>query len=137
MRNLTFYESITLERELNAAHLKFAMAESLMQKQNMLYHGFTSVLIPHEVTHILKVLIIDNKKLRLQKAAAEGVSEKEADRLIKTSDLSAHDWTNFLYKREAFDPSLFDIVIPVGQKSADDVVAVIKKNFNKTSVLET
>ncbi|MEA3548402.1 MAG: response regulator [Thermodesulfobacteriota bacterium] len=136
-KKTSVFNKFTLERELNAAHLKFAMAESLMQKQNMLYHGFTSVLIPHEVTHVLKVLIIDNKKLRLQKAAAEGVSEKEADRLIKSSDLSAHDWTNFLYQREAFDPSLFDIVIPVGQKNADEVVAVIKKNFNKTTVLET
>ena len=120
-----------------AAHLKHGLAERMMLKENSLYHGFTSLLIPHAVTHVLKVLIIDSKNERIRKAAAEGVSEKEAATLIKASDISAHDWADFLYQREAFDPSLYDIVIPVGRKDADAVVELIKKNFNKTAVLET
>jgi len=135
-RKTSVFNQFTLERERNVAHLKFALAEKLEQKQNVLYCGYTTLLIPHDITHVLKVLVIDNYDLRVQRAVKEGLSEREAAKIIKAEDLSAHGWSAFLYYKEAFDKSLYDIVIPVGQKSADEVVTLIKENFNKTAVLE-
>jgi len=136
-RKTSVFNQFTLERERNVAHLKFALAEKLEQKQNVLYCGYTTLLIPHDITHVLKVLVIDNYDLRVQRAVKEGLSEREAAKIIKAEDLSAHGWSAFLYYKEAFDKSLYDIVIPVGQKSADEVVTLIKENYNKTAVLET
>ena len=136
-KKTSVFNAYTLEREHNVIHLKSAMAERLGQKKNHLYCGFTSLLIPHDITHVLKVLIIDSKENRAQQAIAEGLTEKNAFNTIHSEDLSAYDWTDFLYRKEAFDPSLYDIVIPLENKSADQVAAIIKENFYKQVVLET
>ncbi len=136
-RKTSVFNQFTLERERNVAHIKFGLARKLAQKQNVMYHGYSTLLIPHDITHVLKVLVIDNYDLRVQRGVKEGFSEGEAARIIKGEDLNAHGWSAFLYYKEAFDKSLYDIVIPVGMKSADKVVALIKENYSKTALLET
>lgn len=131
------FNQFTLERERSIAHLKSVLAERLAQKQNTLYSGFTSLLIPHDVTHVLKVLVVDTKDKRIQRAAGGDVSEGEAAKIVRAEDIRAYNWTDFLFQKEAFDKALYDIVIPVEEKSTDEVVALIKENFNKTAVLET
>ena len=136
-KKTSVFNAYTLEREHNAIHLKSAMAERMGQKKKHLYCGFTSLLIPHDITHVLKVLIIDSKENRVKQAIAEGLTEKNACDLINSGDQSAYGWTDFLYRKEAFDPSLYDIVIPLEKKSVDEVAALIKENFYKKVVLET
>jgi CheY-like chemotaxis protein len=136
-KKASVFNAYTLEREHNVIHLKSAMAERLGPKKNHLYCGFTSLLIPHDITHVLKVLIIDSKENRVQQAIAEGLTEKNATTIIHSEDQSAYEWTDFLYRKEAFDPSLYDIVIPLEKKSTDQVAAIIKENFYKQVVLET
>ena len=136
-KKTSVFNAYTLEREHNTIHLKSAMAERLSQKKNQLYAGFTTLLIPHDITHVLKVLIIDSKENRVQRAIAEGLTEKNACNLIHTEDQSAYDWTDFLFRKEAFDPSLYDIVIPLEEQSVDEVADLIKDNFYKEAVAET
>ena len=136
-KKTSVFNAYTLEREHNAIHLKSAMAERMGQKKKHLYCGFTSLLIPHDITHVLKVLIIDSKENRVKQAIAEGFTEKNACDLINSGDQSAYGWTDFLYRKEAFDPSLYDIVIPLEKKSVDEVTDLIKENFYKKVVLET
>lgn len=136
-KKTSVFNAYTLEREHNVIHLKSAMAERLSQKKNHLFSGFTSLLIPHDITHVLKVLIIDSKENRVQQAITEGFTEKNACNLIHSEDLKAYDWTDFLYRKEAFDPSLYDIVIPLEKQSVDEVADLIKENFHKQVVFET
>ena len=136
-RKTSVFNQFTLERERSVAHLKYALAEKLGQRETGIYCGYTTLLIPHDITHVLKVLVIDNHDLRVQRAVKEGLSEREAVKVIRTEDLNAHGWSAFLYNKEAFDKSLFDIVIPVGVKSGDEVVALINQNYKKTAILET
>ena len=131
------FNAYTLEREHNANHLRSVMAERLSHKKNYLYCGFTSLLIPHDITHVLKVLIIDSRENRAQQAVAEGITKKDAGNLMIAEDQKAYDWTDFLYRKEAFDSSLYDLVIPVEKQNADKVVALIKENFYKQALLET
>ncbi len=131
------FNKFTLEREHNVAHLKSVLAERMEQKQNVIYYGFTSLLIPHDVTHVLKVLVVDGKSGRIKTAEAAGVSEGKASKEIRSSDKSVYGWTDFLFQKEAYDPSLYDIVLPAGESSVKEIVALIQKNLNKTSVLET
>lgn len=131
------FNAYTLEREHNANQLRSAMAERLSHKKNYLYYGFTSLLIPHDITHVLKVLIIDSRENRTQQAVAEGITKKDAGSLMIAEDQKAYDWTDFLYRKEAFDSSLYDLVIPVEKQNADKVVALIKENFYKQALLET
>ena len=136
-KKTSVFNQFTMERERNVAYLKSALAENLAEKQNAMYCGYTALLIPHDITHVLKVLVIDSAEMRQARAIKEGMSEKAGLKRIHDEDRSVFDWTEFLFHKEPFDQSLYDIVIPLGKKSADDVVALIKKNYNKTAVLET
>ncbi len=131
------FNQFTLEKERNAAFIKSALAERLDQGKNVIYQGFITLLIPHDVTHVLKVLVVDNKEERMRRATAKGISEKDAAHMIHASDQKAYEWTDFLFQKEAYDKSLYDIVIPIGESSADDVVGLIKENCKKIAVLET
>ncbi len=136
-KKTSVFNQFTLERERNVAHLKFILAERLAQKQNEIYYGFTSLLIPNDITHVLKVLVIDSSDMRCKRAVNEGIPEKEAAQIIREEDISAYSWTDFLFHKEAFDKSLYDIVIPVGGKNSDDIINLIQENLNKPAVLET
>ncbi len=136
-KKTSIFNGFTLERDRTVAHLKSVMAGRLAQKQNSLYSGFTSLLIPQDVTHVLKVLLVDTNEKRMERAVASGIHENEAAKLIKAADVSAYGWTDFVFNKEAYDKTLYDIVVPVGDQSAAEVVALIRKNFTKTSLLET
>jgi CheY-like chemotaxis protein len=104
------FNAYTLEREHNANHLRSVMAERLS---------------------------IDSRENRAQQAVAEGITKKDAGNLMIAEDQKAYDWTDFLYRKEAFDSSLYDLVIPVEKQNTDKVVALIKENFYKQALLET
>src|SRR5210317_720573 len=92
-KKTSVFNAYTLEREHNTIHLKSAMAARLSQKNNQLFSGFTSLLIPHDITHVLKVLVIDSKENRVKRAIAEGLTEKNATTIIHSEDQSAYEWT--------------------------------------------
>jgi CheY-like chemotaxis protein len=113
------------------------LAERLDGSGDFLFHGFLASLIPAGVTHVLKVLAVDSRQTRISHAMESGLSEKEAKKAIKADDLSAYNWTEFLFKKEAYDSSLFDLVIPVEGKSRTEILDIIVKSFHTTSVLRT
>lgn len=133
--NTSVFNHFTLERERNVSYIKEALADSL-EKQNCIYDGFVSLLVPDEITHVMKILIIDSKDQRIKKAVATGYSEKEAVKLIKKSDQSAMGWSDFLFRKDAFDTSLYDIVIPVGKSTMEEIVQLIKENFAKPALIK-
>ena len=130
------FNKFTLERERTTIYLKLVMAEHI-KSSKIIFSGFITHLIPSSVSHILKVAVFDEKKGRIQRAIAEGLTEKNATKLIRNSDMKAMDWTDFLFAKKASDPSLYDIVIPVGATNSEAVVQLIMENYQKPAVLET
>lgn len=130
------FNKFTLERERITALFKASMAEHLKIPE-VVYCGNLSLLIPPEVTHVLKVGLFDEKGERVQRAVTEGLSEKSALKLIKKNDASATDWTDFLLKKEIGDSSLYDIVIPLGSRKPEYAVQLIMENYHKPAVLES
>lgn len=128
------FNHFTLERERSVSYIKEALAENLA-KQECIYAGFVSLLIPGTITHVMKVLLVDNREQRIKRAVATGLTEKESARLIKTSDQSAIDWADFLFQKDAFDASLYDIVIPVGEFTTDEILQLITENFTKPALI--
>lgn len=129
------FNHFTLERERSISYVKEALANSL-EKQDCIFDGFISLLIPSKITHAMKVLLMDNKEQRIKRAIATGLSEKESAKLIKKSDQSAIGWADFLFQKNAFDASLYDIVIPVGESTTDEIVQCIKENFSKPALIK-
>ena len=107
------FNKFTLERERITALLKAAMAEHL-KTSGVVYSGSISLLLSPEVTHVLRVGLFDNTNSRIKRSMGEGLTEKNGVKLIKKNDAGAAHLAEFLYKKEANDISLYDIVLQAG-----------------------
>ena len=132
---VSVFNKFTLEREQITALFKLSLADHL-KSSGVIYSGYISLLIPQEVTHVLRVGIFDEKGKRVQRAMREGLTERSALKIIKKHDVSATNWADFLYKKAVTDPSLYDIVIPVGSSTPEATVQLIMENYHKPAVLE-
>lgn len=131
------FNQFTLEKEKTVNLLKGVVAARLDSPHQYLFHGLLTSLIPAQVTHVLKVLVVDSRQGRIAAAMETGLSEKEAKKAVKADDVHAYNWTDFLFKKEAYDSSLFDLVVPVEGKSQKEIEETIIKCFHTTSVLRT
>jgi len=136
-KKTSVFNQFTLEREKNMNLLKAVLAERIQEEGPTLYSGFHTVLIPDTIPHILKVLVADSKASRTSLAIESGLTEKEAKKIIRADDVRAYDLTDFLFKKEAYDSSLYDVVIPVEGRPASEINEQIRKYFQSTSVLKT
>jgi len=131
------FNQFTLEKEKAINLFRSLLVEKLESSKPYLFHGFLTSLISSRVTHVLKVLIADTRQERIAHAIESGLTEREAKKAVKADDVRAYSWTDFLFKKEAYDSSLYDLVIPVEGKSPIEVAEVIAKCLHTTSVLRT
>ncbi len=97
-----------------------------------IFHGILGHLIPSEISHVMRVLIITDKKTRIQNGITlHGLSEKETLKNIDQADKVAALWTNGLFRKKAWDESLYDIVIPTDKLDAEESVNLIIKHIEK------
>lgn len=68
------FNSFTREKEKAMAELKVAISELL--DDNQVFYGFSSLLIPRKINHVVKILTIADQQYRIQNAANLGLSEK-------------------------------------------------------------
>ena len=129
------FNKFTMERERIIAYLKESMAEHL-KSSGIIYSGHVSQLIPPEVTHVLRVGLFDKTSNRIQRAIGEGLTEKNALNVIKKTDTKAMAWVDYLHKKEVNDPSLYDIIVPMGEHFPESAVQLILENYHKPAVLE-
>ncbi len=131
------FNQFTLEKEKSINMFRQILAEKLASPTEYLFHGFLTSLIPPEVTEVLRVLAVDKRDGRIERAIAQGYDRGEAKKLVRNHDLSAFQWTDFLFQKEAYDKALYDLVIPVGNKNHRQITKEILGSFYKTSVLRT
>ncbi|MCF8056160.1 MAG: response regulator [Desulfocapsa sp.] len=129
------FNQFTLERERITAYLKAVMAEHL-KKPDIIYCGNIAQLIPSSVTHVLRVGLFDKTSNRIQRAMKEGLTEKNAVKVIKRNDISAAGWVDYLHNKEITHQSLYDIIVPSGENFPESAVQLILENYNKPAVME-
>ena len=132
------FNKFTHEKERSIAHLRFAVAQ-MLTKDNLLISGFTSQLIPKDVSHVLRVCLIADMKFRMAEATKEeGMPEKDVTKVIQRHDGDFAVWINTLFgKNDPWDPELYDIIIPVDKMSVEEIVALIEKNADKDVIRPT
>jgi CheY-like chemotaxis protein len=116
---------------------RLVLADKLGEAEPYLFQGLLTSLIPPQVAHVLRVLIVDKKKSRIARAIKEGLSENEAKKTVRNHDVSAYNWTDFLFHKEAYDHSLYDLVLPAEDQSPSQLFEEISGCYHKTSVLQT
>jgi two-component system response regulator CpxR len=124
------FNRFTHEWERSIASFKLALAEKL-QEDNLLILGFAGLLTPMQISHVLRVCLIAGMKFRKHSAKQQdGLSEKESTALILEEDMNRAKWIDTMFgKADPWDPSLYDIVIPVDKKSEEEVVELIATNL--------
>jgi len=132
------FNKFTHEKERSIAHLRLALAE-LLSGDNLLIDGFVSHLVPREVSHALRVCLIADMKFRVSLALKEqGLSEKEAVKVIHKQDEDRLSWVYSLFqKNNPWDPSLYDIVVPMNKKTVQEAAGLIVQNTASDAVKMT
>lgn len=129
------FNKFTREKECSIAYLRHAVAE-LLAEDNLAICGFSGLLIPKGIQHVVRICLIAEMTYRIQQAGEkEGLTEKEAKKAIHIADGDRAAWTGALFGRS--DPwanSLYDIVIPMSKTNFAKAGALIEENMLKEIV---
>jgi len=120
------FNKFTHEKERSIAYLRLAVA-GLLSREDLLISGFAGLLIPNEVSHVLRACLIADRKFRTSLAMGEqGLSEKEAAKVIHKQDEDRAVWVNtVLQKTDPWDASLYDIVLPMDKTEVAEAATLI------------
>jgi two-component system, OmpR family, response regulator CpxR len=132
------FNQFTHEKERAIAYLRLAMAE-LLEEDDFVFHGFSGLLIPREVNHVLQLCLIADLKARLAWAKNEqGLSESEALKVIRREDEERGTWTEVLFgKKDPWDPALYDIMVPTDKLNPAEAVQLVEKNLGRDIIKTT
>jgi len=118
-------DRFSYEKERYIAHIQASLVR-LARNDNMVYHGLAGHFLLRDVSHVLKVRITadmdDRVKLEMQR---EGISEKEARRVLTSDDRERRRWSRYLYGIDTWDVSLYDLVLRIGRISVHEAVDMI------------
>ena len=129
---VSVFNKFTHEKERSLAVIKAALAEKL-KGDRLVVHGYASHLIPKAISHVLKACIIADMKYRTRLAVeAQGMTEREAQKVIHKDDESRVLWVEHLFGlKDPWAPQLYDMVIPMHKTTVDDGVELIVDNLRK------
>jgi len=132
------FNKFTHEKERAIAFLKLALAER-MPDDNALVAGFCGQLIPRAVNHSLRVCLIASLKYRIAAASQEqGISDKEAARLIQRRQEDCSAWIDLLFDQsDPWNAGLYDIVIPADKITPAEAATLIAENAASDAVQPT
>jgi len=126
------FNQFTHEKERSIAYLRLAVAETLPAEDNILLHGFTSLLIPMSMAHVLRVCIIADMKYRVSIASSTGMSESEALKTIHKNDEDRIAWTkSILENDDPWSTSLYDMVLPTDKMTLEELSDSVGKNLGR------
>jgi len=133
MGKTSVFNKFTHERERSLACMKMTLAQILKSRDNLLLRGFSGLMIPADISHVLKVCLIADLKYRVSLAAErESLSEKDALKTIHKEDESRVLWVEHLFnQKDPWNPALYDMLIPMDKTSVEEAAALIFTNVKK------
>jgi len=125
------FNNFTHERERSIAHMTLAVAQ-MLQEDKVIFSGFSSQLIPKNVSHVLRVCLIAELKFRKATADTEmQLPEKDAAALIRKQDEDRAVWVKTQFEMtDPWHPSLYDMVIPMDKMDVEQAAATILDHLN-------
>ena len=131
------FNKMTRKRERYLAYLNVALAE-LLENDNLVLRGFATHLVPREITHVLKVCLLEDPEARIERLIKEkGVSSREAQAMVRDSDEQRGLWTSYLFNLPPWDRTLYDIKLPLHSTPEEKAVEIIRENLSKKALLPT
>jgi cytidylate kinase len=118
-------ERFTRQKEKYVAFIRAALLKHV-QKDNVVYHGLFGHFFLQDIPHVLKVRIVGDLEARVaDEVKREGISADKAREIITRDDEERRKWALYLYGADAWDATLYDLVIHLKNISVDDAVSLI------------
>jgi len=118
-------DRFTYGKERYIAYIRAAMLKH-MQKDNIVYHGLAGHFFLQDISHALKVRIVADWQDRVrEEMKREKISEKEAEQVIRKDDEERRKWSLYLYGKDTWDPSLYDMILHIKTINTDEAVDII------------
>ncbi|MEN8244701.1 MAG: response regulator [Thermodesulfobacteriota bacterium] len=132
------FNKFTHEKECSIAHMRLAVAEILADEE-LIIDGFSGLLIPKSIDHVLRVCLIAEMSYRVERAMSNhALAEKEALKIIRQEDSDRLAWVETLFsKPDPWAEELYDMVIPMNSMDTNQTGALIEQNLLKDVVLKT
>lgn len=129
------FNKFTHEKERSLAYIKLAVAQAI-SNENIMISGYSGLLVPHTISHVLKVCLIANNSFRLEMAErTRQLSREEASQKISDEDHDKSIWARRLFgSKDPWDAMLYDMVLPMGKTDASKASSLIKENLLKKAV---
>jgi two-component system response regulator CpxR len=132
------FNKFTHEKEHALSYLKLALSQKLSQDR-LLIDGLSALLVPKEITHVLRICLIADMKFRASLAGEKkGLSQKEAIKFIHKQDEERAYWVDSLFGlKDPWDTKLYDMVISMDKTSPKESVALVSENLAKDVIKTT
>ena len=122
---VSVFNKFTHERERAVAFMKLALARKYLD-DGCIYRGFSGLLIPKRVAHVLRVCLIADMKFRLAEAARQDIVKGDAHRRIQAADEKCGAWIGLLEAdQDPWNSAHYDITIPMNKDSVEEAVELI------------
>ena len=120
-------DRMTRQKEKFVAYIRAALLKHV-QKDNVVYHGLFGHFFLQDIPHVLKVRIVGDLEARVaDEVRREGISPDKAREIIVRDDEERRKWSYYLYGADAWDATLYDLVIHLKTIAVDDAVAIISQ----------
>ena len=132
------FNNFTHEKERSIAYLRQSLAR-ILENENCIVSGYSGLLIPSNIRHVLRVCLIAKTEFRLALAKEEGqLSDKQATLAILYEDRDRSAWTDALFfGPDPWNPTLYDMVLPMGKTQPAKASALIEENLLKVALQRT
>ncbi|MBW2525401.1 MAG: response regulator [Deltaproteobacteria bacterium] len=132
-----FLNMFTRDREKGLIYVRAALAE-MLAKDDLVYLGPATHLIPKEISHVLRVGIVADDDYRVSLAKqTDGLDAEEAAEHIAEVDKARAEWTREIIGTIPSDPALYDIKIPLPTKDVDEAAALICESIRQDALRPT
>ncbi|MCD6388116.1 MAG: response regulator [Desulfobulbaceae bacterium] len=129
------FEKFTHEKQYALAHIKLVLSKMLLVAagRDLILTGYSSQLIPREITHFFRIGLIADMQYRIASALEQGIgSSKEAEKGIKKLDEERAQWlARYCHIKKAFNSADYDLIIPMNKESVQDAADLIISYLNK------
>lgn len=118
-------ERLTHKKEKYITYIRATLLKHV-QKDNVVYHGLFGHFFLQNIPHVLKIRIVGDLEDRVEdEVKREGISADKAREIITRDDDERRKWALYLYEADAWDATLYDLVIHLKTISVDDAVDLI------------
>lgn len=131
---ISIFNQFSHEKEKAISFLKLATAETLIEhKDYIIISGFSSMLIPSKIKHVLRVCLIADMKFRVSIARSVlNISENDALKLLRKDDEDKSAWINYILgKNDPWDSSIYDMLLPTDKMKDNEIINLIHETVNK------